>query len=364
MQRYSVSDLSDRLVTYGRTFREPKEDILFFNWSCSTVEFVFSGTHLNVSFRAGCGYEFEGLPTDPNCPKRPTWPWVSVFLDDMDTPIRKFEVASPNETWLIYQSAQPETHRIRLTKLTENGKGFLGIAAFTADGEFLPTEKKPAKRMEIVGDSITCGYGNLVKDDTCRHFFSSDEDAWQAYGPTAARELGFEWSCVSVSGITAVRHAGWLGEYAMCDLYSYTDRMYQTKLGMELEEWDFEHNHNDYVVVNLGTNDCYGILFCTEPGELERFPAAYTEFIRNIRRVNGPDTQIVCALGTMNYYLYHDIATAVEAYRRETGDERIHVLRFTPIHPLDGLGTDGHPYVATHRKMAAELAAFLRKLEA
>lgn len=361
MQRYSVSDLSDRLVTYGRTFREPKEDILFFNWSCSTVELLFSGTHLNVSFRADCGYEFEGLPTDPNSPKRPTWPWVAVFLDDMPMPIRKFEVGSPNETWLLYQSQKPETHRIRLTKLTENSKTFLGITAFTAEGEFLPLEKKPAKRMEIVGDSITCGYGNLVKEPT-RHFFSVDEDAWQSYGAMAARQLGFEWSCVSVSGITAVRHPGWPGDFAMEELYEYTDRVYQTKLGMEPERWDFARNHNDYVVVNLGTNDCFGILFSETEGELERFTDAYLAFLGKIRAANGPDTQIVCALGTMNYYLYHDIAQAVEKFRQQTGDTRVHLLRLRPIHPFDGLGADGHPSLDTHKKMADELAAFLKTL--
>lgn len=362
MRRYSVSDLSDRLITYGRTFVEPKEDILFFNWSCSTVEFLFSGTHLNVSFRADCGYEFEGLPTDPNSPKRPTWPWVAVFLDDMPMPIRKFEVASPNETWLLYQSQKPETHRIRLTKLTENSKTFLGITAFTAEGEFLPMEKKPARRMEIVGDSITCGYGNLVKEPT-RHFFSSDEDAWQSYGALAARQLGLEWSCVSISGITAVRHPGWPGDYAMEELYGYTDRVCQTKLGMEPERWDFSKNHNDYVVVNLGTNDCFGILFSEAEGELERFADAYLAFLREIRAANGPETRIVCALGTMNYYLYHDIVRAVEKFRRETGDSRVWTLRLRPIHPLDGLGADGHPALETHKKMADELAAFLKTLD-
>lgn len=362
MRRYSVSDLSDRLITYGRTFVEPKEDILFFNWSCSTVEFLFSGTHLNVSFRADCGYEFEGLPTDPNSPKRPTWPWVAVFLDDMPMPIRKFEVASPNETWLLYQSRKPETHRIRLTKLTENSKTFLGITAFTAEGEFLPLEKKPARRMEIVGDSITCGYGNLVKEPT-RHFFSSDEDAWQSYGALAARQLGLEWSCVSISGITAVRHPGWPGDYAMEELYGYTDRVCQTKLGMEPERWDFAKNHNDYVVVNLGTNDCFGILFSEAEGELERFADAYLAFLREIRAANGPETRIVCALGTMNYYLYHDIVRAVEKFRRETGDSRVWTLRLRPIHPLDGLGADGHPALETHKKMADELAAFLKTLD-
>ena len=361
MQRYSVSDLSDRLITYGRTFREPGEDILFFNWSCSTVEVVFSGTHLNVSFRADCGYECEGMPTDPDAPKRPTWPWVAVFLDDMETPLRKFQVASPNETWLLYQSARPETHCIRLTKLTENSKTFLGITAFTAEGEFLPAVRKPARRIEIVGDSITYGYGNLVKEPG-RHFFSADEDGWQAYGPMAARKLGMEWSCVSVSGITAVRHPGWPGDFAMAELYGYTDRVCQTRLGMEPERWNFAARPNDYVVVNLGTNDCFGILFSGAEGELERFPRAYMDFLREIRRFNGPDTHIVCALGTMNYYPYHDIARAVEDYRRQTGDPRVHLLRFRPIHPFDSLGADGHPALDTHKKMADELADFLQHL--
>lgn len=361
MRCYSISELSGRLNTYGRTFRQAGEDILFFNWSCSAVEFTFSGTHLNASFCAGCGYELEGPPTDPCAPKRATWPWVAVFLDDMPVPIRKFEVSSPRETWLLYQSPTPQTHRIRLIKLTENSKTFLGVTAFTAEGEFLPTPKKAAKRLELVGDSITCGYGNLVKAPE-RHFFSADEDAWQSYGPLAARKLGLECSCVCVSGITAVKHPGWPGEYAMEELYEYTDRISQARLGIALEKWDFAQNHNDYVVINLGTNDCFGILFCPREDELARFSGAYLEFLKSVRRANGADTQIVCALGAMNYYLYHDIAAAVEAYRRQTGDARVHLLRFPPIHPLDGLGADGHPSLETHLKMADSLAGFLQTL--
>lgn len=362
MQHYSISDLADRLVTYGRTFQEPEEDILYFNWSGSTVEFMFSGTQLTVTFRAECGYEVEGLPDDPNAPKRPTWPWVGVFLDDMLVPARKFQVSSCTETWLLHQSAVSETHRVRLTKLTENGKTFLGLSAFTAEGVFLPIRKQPRKRMEIVGDSITCGYGNLVKDPD-RRFFSADEDNWQAYGPMAARKLGMEYSCISISGITAVKHPGWHSAYAMCELYGYTDRVQQEKLNMAPQLWDFEKEHNDYVVVNLGTNDCYAILFCPEAGELEKFSDAYTAFLTEIRRVNGADTQIICALGPMNYYLFHDIAEAVRRYCQRTGDKRVHVLRLCPMHPFDGIGADGHPSLDTHEKMAQELACFIRSLE-
>ena len=56
----------------------------------------------------------------------------------------------------------------------------------------------------------------------------------------------------------------------MCELYGYTDRVQQEKLNMAPQLWDFEKEHNDYVVVNLGTNDCYAILFC--PGSLTKLP--------------------------------------------------------------------------------------------
>ena len=360
METFVLSRLQGRLLTYGRTFVQ--EDVLYFNWSGDTLECCFRGTHLNARFRADCGFELEGMPGDTDAPKRATWPWVAIFLDDIKHPVRTFQVSSPDETWLLYQSQKPETHRIRLTKLTENAKGILGVSQFRGEGEFLPLEKKVRKRMEVIGDSITCGYGNLSKDPG-RHFYSDEEDPLQAYGPMAARALGMEYSLVSYSGITAVKHPGWMMPYSMDELYEYTDRPLQEKLGMEPEKWNFGQEPNDYVVINLGTNDCFGILFSQTPDELERFPGAYIAFLKKIRACNGGKTHIVCALGTMNYYLYHDITQAVEAYREETGDERISLLRFTPISPIDGLGADGHPSKETHEKMAKELAEHIRGLK-
>ena len=248
------------------------------------------------------------------------------------------------------------------TEYSRNNKTFLGVTAFTAEGEFLPMERANKPHVEFVGDSITCGYGNLIKDPA-RHFYSVDEHGYLAYGPTAARTLGFDWSCVSVSGITAVHHEGWQIGYAMEEIYAYTDRIGQERLGMAPEFWDFAGHPADYVVVNLGTNDCYGIQFSPDPEELSRFPGAYRAFIETIRRLNGPRTHIVCSLGSMNYYLWHDIVTVMEQYKKDTGDERLHLLRFRPMHPLDGAGADGHPSLDTHQKMAEELAALLRTLK-
>lgn len=93
-----------------------------------------------------------------------------------------------------------------------------------------------------------------------------------------------------------------------------------------------------------------------------RFSDAYIAFLKAIRAANGPETRIICTLGPMNYYLYHDIAQAVDRFQQETCDKRVYLLRFQPIRPSDGLGADGHPSLETHKKMADELLEFLKHL--
>ena len=84
--------------------------------------------------------------------------------------------------------------------------------------------------------------------------------------------------------------------------------------------------------------------------------------LKEIRRLNGPDTQIICALGSMSYYLFPEIEQAVRDYRKETGDERIRNFRYRPMAPLDGFGAAGHPSLATQKKMGQELAEFIRSI--
>jgi hypothetical protein len=363
MKRYEITDMDGLLVTHGRTYLDNDTQTLFFNWSVSGVELTFCGTRLTADFCADFGEEVDGLPWDETAPRRKTWPWVAVFLDSEVVPAQVFEVSATAENHLIFESETPQTHRIQILKRTENTKTYIGINAFLVEGEFLPMERSQQKRIEFIGDSITCGFGN-ESTERDRGFYSAEEDGYLAYGPRAARQLHMNCSCVCISGISAVKHKGSFMPFSMDELYLYTDKPHMTKTMRSgaLEQWDFSAQKNDYVVVNLGVNDAFAMLFGGEDETV--FNSGYLAFIKQIRACNGPDAIIVCALGSMNYFLWHNIVHAVEAHQRQTGDSKICCYKFQLMHPFDGFGAAGHPSMSTHKKMADEITDVIQALEA
>lgn len=362
LQTTFIEELMPKIVTYGRTVMDEPNRCLRCDWTNSGIELDFEGDYLSAMLTAESGEEIEGPPGDENAPRRPLWPWVGVFLDDMDQPIRRFPVSGKMETWLLIRSDSVQRHRFRIMKMTENCKTYFGIRALHYSGLIHPCERKPRKRIEFIGDSITCGYGSLCPDRD-RGFWSDEEDGWNAHGAVAARLLDMEPSFISVSGITVTDYDAFPMPYAMNRIYAWTDRPGQERVGQAPEKWNFTARPSDYIVLNLGTNDCYALLFSRDfEGARKKFLADYTEFLKEIRRLNGPETEIICALGSMNYYLYPEIEQAVRTLREQTGDRRIHTFRYRPMAPLDGYGAAGHPSGTTQRKMGQELADFIRSL--
>lgn len=366
MDRIGIESCMHLTRSMGRTFFYEETGVCYFNWSCSGLEFLFDGTALLAELTASASLESEGMPWDENAPSHPNHPWLGVLVDDEEEPSRYIEIGRPEDCCLIFQSRERETHRIRIVKLTENLKAELGIRGFIMEGELKPlppAEKK--KRIEFVGDSITCGFGNMTKERD-RLFYTADENGWFSHGAIAARKLDMELSMVCVSGICTVRESGLPNAYGMDMLYAYTDRIIQDMLGggEEPEPWDFAGHPSDYVVINLGTNDATGIVFSKDPEEqLGAFRRSYRRFLETVRESNGRDTWIICALGSLDHYLFSDISEVAEEYRRDTGDERVSVFRYRKVNPMDGWGACGHPSRATHEKMAAEIGAEIQRLE-
>lgn len=355
-----IKELLPLVKVHGRTIYDEEKEALFCNWTCSGFTIRFTGRLLKVKALA-LSDQIPGMPNMPTPP--PDWPCIGAAVDG--ALICRQELRETEQWVTLYEAQEEKEVVLRVVKISENARGKLGIVEVETDGQIMEY-KDDRPRMEIIGDSITCGFGNEAENNAMM-FRTSEENGWDAYGPRAARELGYDFSMICESGIAAIKPEHPLFPmHAIEDIYQYTDELYANKMGLEKQKWDFKKNHNDIVVVNLGTNDCTPIRFCQDFDKIEPmekwFFVRYKELIRQIRELNGPDTFICCTLGPMEHYLYHDIRDGVKELIEETGDKKLCCFEYIPINAMtEGYGAAGHPSMKTHERMGRELAAYIRK---
>ena len=360
--------MKEKLEYIGRVF-EDESGIIFMNWTCSGVRFEYSGRILMADLEAVCGREVEtdehGNPLSKEF--RKTWPYAAVFLDDAEEPFSVFEVNERQKNYLLYASEEAEKHIVTLIKLTENEKGKLGIRKIWGDGEISqPPERDTDLRMEFIGDSITCGFGNMTQERD-RVYYADEQNGWLTYAALAGRMLNADVQFVSFSGIAVTKglHEKLNLFHSMPELYPYTDRLMEEKEGkaQDFQKWDFKNHPRDIIVINLGTNDPVHI---QENGEEEKgvalFEQEYYDFLKMIRTLNGNNTWIICTLGSMDYYLYDNIKKVAERFAVNEHDERILTFKYGRIRVSEGYGAIAHPSLATHERMAGELVGFIRKI--
>ena len=358
----SIDAVKKQAKFFGRTFSDKERNAEFFNWTCSGFEVRFRGTFLKAEL-------LSVSEREPMVPEEVyEHPWIAVFTDGNPEPVR-MELTEPRRWYTLFQGETEAEHTVRVVKLSEDSRGKTGLAAVETDGGLEPLfPAEPAFRLEFVGDSITCGFGDEAPGRDAP-FLTKEENGLAAYPALTAKKLGAEFSCVCFSGIS-------VGGFApagsplppmpgMEDLYAYTDRVYESSRGKKdgFEPWDFAAHPVDAVCINLGTNDVNAIKMAqaqVKETEERNFHDRYVKFLRSIRRLNGPEPWICCTLGPLDYYLYDIIRDAVADYRAESGDAKTVSFKFGGVDMFrEGFGAIGHPSVKTHARMAEEL---VRKL--
>ena len=207
--------------------------------------------------------------------------------------------------------------------------------------------------LELIGDSITCGYGNEGMGPNCG-FTPDTENEWLAYGSLAARSLKAEQHVIAYSGKGAYRDYGGNTNDQMPVLY---ERTFAENGNVP---WDFSSWKADVVVLNLGTND----FAKGDPGQA--YVDAYAGMVKQIRG-HYPEAYIVCAVGSMlgGGNLAQDITyvKGVVAAANTGGDAKVSFVDFGQQDGnANGLGCDYHPSLKTHQIMADTLAAAIKGL--
>lgn len=325
-------------------------NIRYLSWSCSGVEFIFTGSRLTAEIWT------DWILDEPwkdmfKC-------YAAVFVDDEEVPRQRFAIEAGTNSYTIYESNSASTVKIKILKLSEAAFSKMGIVSFSADGEIAPTKPRP-KKFEFIGDSITCGFGIETKC-TEEDFRTETENSYITYGAEVAKAFNADFNLISWSSIGVYSsdckedngkpNDGWI----MPMLYDYTDIGIEGTLGIsEHTPWDFESFVPDVIFVNLGTND---MSFTKKiPDRVRAFKEAYKKFILHIRKKN-PTSEIFCLLGMMGGELYPAIEEAVS----EMNDKKVHALELDEQLEADGIGSGDHPNFVTHKKAAEKIIKELR----
>ena len=336
---------SSKVRISGRVLRE--KNIAYLGYSGSFVEFTYTGTYVKAQIDSK-----SYVPGDSNFDT-----WVAVFVNGADEPYARFKLEEGVQEYELYHAEREEETTVRLMKMSEAAFGSFGILSFETDD---PHGAKPSRelqhRIEFIGDSITCGYGNegVANVDVFR---TGQENPVKGYAILTAKALKAEYQLISWSGIGII--SNWVEETVnepneeilMPTLYSYIDK--RTSEAWDFTKWKYAGAFEpDLIVINIGTNDAS---YVRNIPERERaFVTQYYAFLKQVRICN-PEADILCILGVMDQRLCEQIEEAVNRFAEEQKDQKVffHMLRQQQAE--DGLGTDDHPSALTHMKLSQEL---------
>ena len=216
------------------------------------------------------------------------------------------------QTYELARNLSAGTHTVEIFKRIESapggapdlGKGVFNGFRIPVAGSIVPLAPKP-HRIEFIGDSITCGYGDEVSttDPANSHYTTAASNAYDAYGAVAARSLNAEYMAVAYSGRGVYRNNS-TATQTIPDLDGLTLPDEPSGPMWSIRAWT-----PDVVVVNLGTNDFYAA-----PTDDALYQSTYISFLQTLRGYY-PDALFIVTTNPMlsNYYPTNPVTNMLQA---------------------------------------------------
>jgi lysophospholipase L1-like esterase len=283
--------------------------------------------------------------------------YISVVVDGKY--MGRIKVVKNQTHYPVASDLADTIHTLFVCKASEAQIGYIDFLGMRC-GELQPVETVPKRRIEFIGNSITCGTGMENVEVPCSTGdWYDQQNAYLTYGPLIAREFGADWLLSAVSGIGIVRN--WNSEGpVMPDVY---DHLYLDTTSTP--QGDARTFTPDLVSICLGTND-----FSDGDGTYKRAPLDSAKFIQNyIRfvkhiRSRYPHAPICCLTSPIlspekNAKLTEYLTAIVRQLKDVEHDGNIHLFVFSRCY---NHGCTGHPDKEEHKLIAAELSPFFKKV--
>ncbi len=289
--------------------------------------------------------------------------YFTVYVDGVRED-KRYTVTSSSSGQYINVKDFGETsgeHTIRIVKQTEANYTLSEFQSISMNGYLLTPPANKDLYIEFIGDSLTCGMGNIGVNSSTEPQSAQWEDGSQGYAYQLAQELDADYSIISESGI------GISGSWSDHDMVEYYPKT--SFIRNRTQVYDFDRVP-DLIIINLGTNDYY-INKDKDPKGTHCTTAEVTEetakFIKLVRDSYGEDVPIVWVskfvyisgayvnafeAGIMQY-----AATKLGSCANITAAEAVDIYRIDVTQNTGG--AQGHPTVAGHTTAKNEIKQYI-----
>jgi lysophospholipase L1-like esterase len=331
-----------RIERVGR-FDVSARGALRFAWPASQLRLRFDGSAL----RADIGDE-------PLADETPENDWLALELDGQ--PPQRLQLRSGRHRYELARGLAPGTHSLVLSKRTETEVGTVTVHGFHEGPQtrLLGPPPRRQRRIEVIGDSISAGYGNEGQGPDCG-FRAEQEDATRTYAALAARALNAELIVQAWSGKGVYRNHDLRDREPMPEIFT---RVLPARSRSKRSDTRFQPHA---VIVHLGTND-----FWQGPPDPLRFLAAYRQLLQALR-ARSPGAHQIMVLSPMlsDDYPHARARTRLRAWLNALQSEQPEATRASVLEQRyvmsEPLGCHAHPSLAAHARFGRELTALLQR---
>ena len=310
---------------------------------------------------------------DMNNPLHPEQSWPGVYIKAsfsgstigvrMDDNVNYYNVYIDGKLYCVFHGAEAGEqdyiiardlskgkHVLRFGKRnTSFGRVFTFSGLLLEDGERLfKLPAKSSKKIEFIGDSFTVAEGNQAVLPEMRwedKFEVTNID--EGFAPLIAKHFNAQYHITARSGIGMV--CDWQGNFDI-SMPHYFDR---TLMERPEPKWDFSKWIPQLSVICLGLNDMSGLKgkdTTISDSNSALFRKGYLKFINTVRSVY-PGVKIL-AVAAYPEWIRQNVRRVVDK-EKEEGHNDVYYSQFDYF--PGGYAANGHPSVATHKKMAGEI---------
>jgi len=340
--KYTDTLQASRLKPYGRYLFNAQNEL----------ELISSAVHFGFKFEGDHCALFAFLK------EKEGHNYIQYELDGVYQ--KRIRVNGNTDQPIVINAAGKGGHTVWIYKATEAHTGAILVSKVIAD-HIKPLSVAKAPLIEFIGNSITCGAAADTSDVPCgAGEYQDQHNAYMAYGPRVARDLGINYILSSVSGIGVYRTWNTDGP-SMPQVYEKIDFKMTTA-----HKWEFDKYSPKIVSIALGTNDLSNGDGKTprRPFEENIFITNYVNFVKLVK-LKYPKAQIALLSSPMLKDSSRDIlekCLLVIKSRIDSiypSDKPVETFFFLP---MEAHGCSGHPSVADHLILAQQLKPFYQKL--